>query len=79
MKSVSDVESLAERAHEGQVDKAGRPYIEHVRAVAAGLTPFGDELVMAGLLHAVIEDTAWTAGQLLAAGIPRGSWRSSKR
>lgn len=70
MTSVNEVGFLADRAHAGQVDKIGVPYIEHVRAVAAGLAPFGDELVMAGLLHDIIEDTDWTAGQLRAAGIP---------
>ena len=45
--SVSEVDALAAEAHAGQVDKIGVPYIEHVRAVAAGLAPFGDELVMA--------------------------------
>ncbi|MGX8903738.1 HD domain-containing protein [Streptomyces netropsis] len=70
MTSVNEVDSLADRAHAGQVDKIGVPYIEHVRAVAAGLAPFGDELVMAGLLHDIIEDTDWTAEQLRAAGIP---------
>ena len=68
--SVSEVDALAAEAHAGQVDKSGVPYIEHVRAVAAGLAPFGDELVMAGLLHDIIEDTDWTADQLREAGIP---------
>ena len=70
MTFISEIDLLAERAHAGQVDKIGIPYIEHVRAVAAGLTPFGDELVMAGLLHDIIEDTDWTAGKLLASGVP---------
>ncbi|MEV4870392.1 HD domain-containing protein [Streptomyces syringium] len=70
MTSVNEVDFLADRAHAGQVDKIGVPYIEHVRTVAAGLAPFGDELVMAGLLHDIIEDTDWTAEQLRAAGIP---------
>jgi hypothetical protein len=29
--------SVAERAHAGQTDKAGRPYIDHVHAVIAGV------------------------------------------
>lgn len=70
MRSVNEVDALASAAHAGQFDKIGVPYIEHVRAVAAGLAPFGDHLVMAGLLHDVIEDIDWTAEQLRAAGIP---------
>ncbi|MFD9902735.1 HD domain-containing protein [Streptomyces sp. NPDC059063] len=70
MKSVSEVDLLADQAHAGQVDKIGTPYIEHVRAVAAGLAPFGDELVEAGLLHDILEDTDWTADRLRGTGIP---------
>lgn len=70
MKTVSEVDAFASDAHAGQFDKIGVPYIEHVRAVAAGLAPFGDHMVMAGLLHDVIEDTDWTAQQLLGAGVP---------
>ncbi|MEU8579280.1 HD domain-containing protein [Streptomyces abikoensis] len=70
MKSVSEVDLLAARAHAGQVDKNGVPYIEHVRAVAAGLAPFGDDLVKAGLLHDILEDTDWTAERLRETGIP---------
>lgn len=70
MKTVNEVSFLADGAHAGQVDKIGVPYIEHVRAVAAGLAPFGDELVMAGLLHDILEDTDWTAEQLIGVGIP---------
>ncbi|MFE3429838.1 HD domain-containing protein [Streptomyces sp. NPDC059171] len=68
--NVAEVDALAFAAHAGQFDKIGVPYIEHVRAVAAGLAPFGDDLVMAGLLHDVIEDTDWTAEQLREAGVP---------
>ncbi|MFF8378367.1 HD domain-containing protein [Streptomyces sp. NPDC015661] len=70
MMTLAEVDALADRAHAGQVDKTGAPYVAHVRAVAAGLEPLGPHLAMAGLLHDVIEDTAWTAGQLRAAGIP---------
>lgn len=67
---LAEVDAFAAKAHAGQVDKIGVPYIEHVRAVAAGLVPFGDELVMAGLLHDIIEDTDWTAERLLEEGVP---------
>ncbi|WP_327359714.1 HD domain-containing protein [Streptomyces sp. NBC_01304] len=69
MKSLDEVTVLAEQAHAGQTDKIGVAYIEHVKSVAAGLAPFGDELVMAGLLHDVVEDTPWTAAGLLSAGV----------
>lgn len=72
-RTVEDVDAFAAAAHRGQVDKIGVPYIEHVRAVAAGLAPFGEDLVIAGLLHDVLEDTDWTAGQLRAIGIPARS------
>lgn len=70
MLSVHDVDDLAARAHTGQFDKIGVPYIEHVRAVAAGLAPFGDHLVMAGLLHDIVEDTDFTAEALREHGVP---------
>ncbi|MFI0990350.1 HD domain-containing protein [Streptomyces exfoliatus] len=70
MKTLAEVDALAARAHAGQTDKIGVPYVEHVRAVAAGLAPLGPHLAMAGLLHDVIEDTDWTAERLRAAGIP---------
>lgn len=68
--TVADADALAERAHRGQVDKAGRPYIEHPRAVAAALAVHGDLAVMAGLLHDVVEDTHVTLDDLRAAGYP---------
>ncbi|MDT0407922.1 MULTISPECIES: HD domain-containing protein [Streptomyces] len=70
MTTVAEADALAALAHAGQVDKIGVPYLAHVRAVAAGLAPFGPELQMAGLLHDVVEDTEWTAERLRAAGVP---------
>ncbi|MYW33617.1 HD domain-containing protein [Streptomyces sp. SID2119] len=68
--NVAEVYALAAAAHAGQFDKIGVPYIEHVRAVAVGLVSFGDHLVMAGLLHDIIEDTDWTGERLREAGVP---------
>lgn len=68
--TVAEVDALAHRAHFGQVDKLGVPYIEHVRTVAAGVAQFGSDLLMAGLLHDVIEDTDWTGERLVEAGVP---------
>ncbi|MCX3062649.1 HD domain-containing protein [Streptomyces beihaiensis] len=70
MRTVAEVDAFVAAAHAGGVDKIGVPYVAHVRAVAAGLAPFGPRLQMAGLLHDVIEDTAWTARQLRAEGVP---------
>jgi (p)ppGpp synthase/HD superfamily hydrolase len=62
--------ALTLKAHEGQTDKLGAPYIEHVRAVAEGLLWLGnDEVTAAGWLHDVLEDTDLTREDLLAAGM----------
>lgn len=68
--TLEDVDRIAVEAHAGQVDKIGVPYVEHVRAVAAGLAPFGVGMQMAGLLHDTLEDTHLTPELLLAAGVP---------
>jgi len=59
--------AIATEAHVGQVDKAGRPYIEHPERVAARLTDPDAQVV--ALLHDVLEDTELTAEDLRAAGI----------
>lgn len=59
---------IAERAHAGQVDKLGEPYLEHVRRVAAFVA--GDPLAeVVAWLHDVLEDTELTAADLRAAGM----------
>lgn len=67
---IEEVRKLATTLHDGQTDKIGEPYINHVLAVAHGLAPFGTELEMAGLLHDVIEDTDMTADGLRELGVP---------
>ena len=61
--SLGDVEALARRVHAGQVDKAGRPYVEHLAAVADGVRARGgsDEQVAAAWLHDSVEDGALSA------------------
>lgn len=52
---VERAKELAHCAHAGQVDKAGRPYIEHVMRVAEAVA--GDpEAEAVAWLHDVIED-----------------------
>lgn len=48
---------LASRAHAGQTDKLGAPYIEHPLAVAELLGPAPEYVRAAAVLHDVVEDT----------------------
>lgn len=72
--SVAEVEAIARRAHAGQVDKAGRPYTEHLAAVADGVHRLGgsEEQIAAAWLHDAVEDDAlswdWLASAPLTAG-----------
>lgn len=52
---VELAKALAYRAHAGQVDKAGRPYIEHVARVAAAVSD-DPEAEAVAWLHDVLED-----------------------
>lgn len=57
---------IATKAHEGQVDKAGQPYIGHpLRVMAMGTT---EEEKIVGVLHDVVEDSDWTFERLTAEG-----------
>lgn len=60
MLTLSEIESLARAAHEGQTDKAGRPYAEHLRAVAEGVRARGGDAdqIAAAWLHDAVEDDA---------------------
>jgi len=71
--SLVDVaRAIATSAHDGQVDKSGRPYIGHPTRVAKNAAAAGgdDRVVAAAWLHDVLEDTNTTAADLAAAGIP---------
>lgn len=69
-RTVDDARALATAAHRGQVDKAGKPYIDHPRTVAELLEPHGEYAVMAGWLHDVVEDSDVTLDQLAEMGFP---------
>ena len=61
--------AIATSAHEGQVDKAGKPYIKHpMRVMNMGKTV---EEKIAGVLHDVVEDSDWTFEMLEKEGIPK--------
>lgn len=68
MSTIEKAIEIAARAHTGQVDKAGAPYIFHpLRLMLAVKTPFEK---MAAVLHDTIEDTTVTLVELEDAGFP---------
>ncbi|MEU3065212.1 HD domain-containing protein [Streptomyces subrutilus] len=71
--TLIEVEALARAAHEGQSDKAGRPYAEHLAAVAEGVRLRGGspEQQAAAWLHDAIEDEALSLTWLDGAALPQ--------
>ncbi|MGW5850410.1 HD domain-containing protein [Streptomyces sp. NPDC055254] len=71
--TLIEVEALARTAHEGRTDKAGRPYAEHLAAVAEGVRLRGGspEQQAAAWLHDAIEDEALSLTWLDAAALPQ--------
>jgi len=71
---IDTARAIATRAHAGQVDKTGHPYITHPTRVSERVATLFPEapagVVAAALLHDVLEDTSTTAADLVAAGIP---------
>jgi len=71
----SDYESLlqqaiaiAAKAHEGQVDKAGKPYLDHPLAVMENVNSLDQKIV--AVLHDAVEDSELTLEQLRSEGFP---------
>ena len=61
--------AIAYAAHEGQVDKAGLPYILHPLRLMMQMDTNAERMV--ALLHDVVEDNAdWSFARLYEAGIP---------
>ncbi|MEW2245988.1 HD domain-containing protein [Streptomyces sp. NPDC006975] len=73
MLTLTDVEALARAAHAGQTDKAGRPYAEHLHAVAEGVRARGGdaEQIAAAWLHDAVEDDALSEQWLADAALSR--------
>jgi (p)ppGpp synthase/HD superfamily hydrolase len=66
--TLDDAIQVARQAHEGQLDKSGRPYIAHpLRVMGAVRDPHER---MTAVLHDVVEDTGVTLDDLTAAGCP---------
>jgi (p)ppGpp synthase/HD superfamily hydrolase len=64
---LTRAKAIAEEVHGDQVDRSGKPYLGHVRRVAARLD--GD-LAIVGWLHDVVEDSTLTIADLAAEGFP---------
>jgi (p)ppGpp synthase/HD superfamily hydrolase len=66
MSTLERAIEIAARAHAGQVDKAGAPYILHPLRVMMSLSTVEERIV--GVLHDVVEDTDVTFDDLRAEG-----------
>lgn len=66
MATIEKALQIAAKAHEGQRDKEGLPYILHPLRVMAAVV--GEDAQIVAVLHDVIEDTPVTADDLRAAG-----------
>jgi (p)ppGpp synthase/HD superfamily hydrolase len=71
--TLAEIEAIAREAHATQRDKSGRPYTEHLAAVAEGVHARGgsDEQIAAGWLHDSVEDDALSREWLDAAALPQ--------
>ncbi len=69
MPTLKETVAFVERAHAGQVDAAGQPYILHPKAVLSLIGPDVPETWQhAALLHDVVEDTKYTLEDLSELG-----------
>ena len=68
MAGLEDAILLAVEAHRGQRDRVGQPYILHPLRVMCRLQ--GEAERTAGVLHDVVEDTAYTLDDLRTRGYP---------
>lgn len=59
---------IAIRAHRGQKDRGGYPYILHPLRIALGLKTSDEELLSIAVLHDVVEDSEITVDDLMEAG-----------
>ena len=66
MSTLKRAIEIATEAHKGQFDKSGKDYIGHpLRVMEMGKT---EEEKIVGVLHDIVEDTAWTFEALEAEG-----------
>ena len=72
---ILEAYQLAARLHNGQVDKAGHAYIEHLTRVFLRVLAGGGDAdqQIAALLHDAIEDGKATVQELLDMGVPQST------
>ena len=66
MSTLEHAIALAAKAHEGQVDKAGAPYVLHPLRVMLRLSTTEERVT--AVLHDVVEDCGWTLDRLREEG-----------
>lgn len=66
MSNLTKAISIATSAHESQVDKGGKPYIQHPLRVMKQM--MSDAARIVAVLHDVIEDSDYSFDDLVAAG-----------
>jgi len=72
MKTLAETLVFVKKAHKGVVDKGGEPYWKHPAEVMSKLSDKAPmEVLQAALLHDVIEDTVFTAQDLLDEGFSK--------
>ena len=69
MKLLSKAIKIATDAHDGVLDKGGKPYILHPLHLMHQLM-FDTELAIIAVLHDVVEDSGWTIDELRDEGFP---------
>ena len=61
---IQKAQEIATKAHMGQVDKAGKDYINHPKRVAERLLNESENVQVVAWLHDVVEDTSITLKDL---------------
>lgn len=60
--------ALAATAFTGKFDKGGNPYILHLLHVMNAVSSYGEDVMIIGVLHDLLEDTDYTAKELYDMG-----------
>lgn len=67
MTDLEKAYTLSKKLHSGQVDRAGKPYFNHIQRVFKSIRkqfPTDDSLAIVALLHDSVEDTPMSISQI---------------